>query len=57
MWVEKQKNGNFKFVEQYIDPNKKGRNKYRRISVTFDRKTNRTIKEAERILLKRKPKK
>ena len=57
MWVEEQKNGNFKFVEQYIDPNKKGRNKYRRISVTFDRKTNRTIKEAERLLAEKKAKK
>lgn len=57
MWVEKQKNGNFKFVEQYIDPNKKGRNKYRRISVTFDRKTNRTIKEAERLLAEKKAEK
>lgn len=57
MWVEEQKNGNFKFVEQYIDPNKKGRNKYRRISVTFDRKTNRTIKEAERLLAEKKAEK
>ncbi|MGL6202091.1 MAG: tyrosine-type recombinase/integrase [Lachnospiraceae bacterium] len=50
MWVEKSKNGKFKFVERYTDPMTE---KSKKISVTFDKDNRETRKTAYDVLQKR----
>lgn len=46
MWIEYTKNGKYKFVEQYKDD----LGKYKKVSVTFDKNTNSTRKQAIKLL-------
>lgn len=50
MWIEETANHHFKFVEQFKDPLS---DNYRRVSITFDRKTSHTRKEAQLVLAKK----
>lgn len=47
MWVEKTQKGNFKFVESYKDPYS---GKYKRISITYEKNTSATRKQAQKEL-------
>ena len=47
MWVQKNKTGNFQFVERYKDPLT---GKYRRVSVTYDANNRITRKRAQMVL-------
>ena len=50
MWVEKRKDNRYKFVEQYRDPLT---DKKKRVSITYDKNTSHTRKEAQLLLEKR----
>lgn len=47
MWIEELDNGKFKYVERYTDP---VTDKQKRVSITLDRNTSHSRKEAQRIL-------
>lgn len=50
MWIEELDNGKFKYVERYTDP---ATDKQKRVSITLDRNTSHSRKEAQRILDKK----
>ncbi|HJA46380.1 MAG TPA: site-specific integrase [Candidatus Limosilactobacillus excrementigallinarum] len=50
MWVEKRKDNRYKFVEQYRDPLT---DKKKRVSITYDKNTSHTRKEAQLVLEQR----
>ena len=50
MWVEQTKKGKYKFIERYTDPLT---GKYRRVSVTLDKDTPQSRKQAQKAILKK----